>query len=130
MRRWWVTARENAGRAKKENYSPGRESAWLMVDAAEAEAEMAKLEAIIDRADKHSAALMRRIEELDLECESWAAGRPSELKPCVWRVNHGDECLDGQCGIKWVLPDGRTPAEHEMSYCPHCGRPLRYEEEP
>ena len=43
---------------------------------------------------------------------------------CEWTEDE-DGVWDTGCGKAFVLDPYGTPAEHEMAYCPYCGREIR-----
>ena len=37
-----------------------------------------------------------------------------------------DTWVCSKCGLAWALTDSGTPFDHEMYYCPKCGRVIQY----
>jgi hypothetical protein len=53
-----------------------------------------------------------------------ARTKTKPVERCVWKEEDDGSYWGGTCGIAWVLTCG-TPREHQMNYCPRCGKPLK-----
>lgn len=50
---------------------------------------------------------------------------------CHWQLVNtpaNDEMWRGDCGILWVFTDVGTPQEHNVKFCPYCGRAVKVAE--
>jgi hypothetical protein len=46
----------------------------------------------------------------------------TQIRVCHWQVD--DEEMStwrGGCGVVWYFPDGATPRDSDLRYCPRCG---------
>lgn len=61
---------------------------------------------------------MKRIGEL----VSKELADPVSEQTCLWHFDRSHEYWTAKCGLDWCFNDDGMPSEHEMKYCPKCGR--------
>ena len=54
-----------------------------------------------------------------------AAITPAKPETCLWQSEPEDVWVTCCKKTEWVFPEGGTPKEHGMRFCPFCGSPLR-----
>lgn len=47
-----------------------------------------------------------------------------ETATCKWEYDEYHDKWDTSCNNAFVLEFG-TPAEHQMKFCPYCGKPIK-----